>query len=71
MKRFFSGLFKASFAVIVGLMPAAVVYLIARPALAVATRATWIEAVLWITALAGVCIMLGIVDSVDERTARN
>lgn len=67
MKRFLSGLFKATFSVVFGLVPAAILCLIARPLLVQATRPTWLDALIWVTALAGVCIVLGIVDSVDNR----
>lgn len=67
MKRFACGFVKATLAVTVGLIPASMLYLIAQPRLAQATGATWLEALLWVTALAGVCIALGIVDSVDNR----
>lgn len=70
MKRFAIGFFKATLALTIGLIPAALLYLVALPRLAQATGATWLEALLWITALAGVCIVLGIMDSVDERRAQ-
>lgn len=67
MKRFACGFIKATIAVTIGLIPAALLYLIAQPRLAQATSATWLEALLWITALAGVCCTMAIVDSAEHR----
>lgn len=67
MKRFACGFIKATLALTIGLIPAALLYLIALPRLAQATSATWLEALLWITALAGVCAMMAVVDSAEQR----
>lgn len=54
-------------AVVVGVLPFTLLYLLMRPELAVATAATWQEALLFAVLLIGVCAALAVTESVDER----
>jgi len=57
-------------ALIVGVAPATLLYLLMRPAIAASVSATWQEAIIWATALIGTCVAMAVVESVEERMVK-